>query len=193
MTHTHNGIVIGIVDSLDDTENLGRIKVRYPHLNDQVSEWARLATPMGGKDRGLFFRPEKDDEVLVCHEQSDPTRPYIVGSLWSKVDPPPSDDGNKVDNNWRFFRSRAGHLLKFDDTSGSERIEIAGSDGKLTMVIDVSGKKIEIAASAGDVTVSAPAGTLKLEGKVVEVTATTTMTLEGKTGMTIKGQTVAIN
>lgn len=188
-----NGIMIGIVDSLDDTEGLGRIKVRYPHLNDQQSEWARIATPMGGKDRGLFFRPEKDDEVLVAHEMCDPTRPYIVGGVWSKVDPPPADDGKQVDNNWRFFRSRSGHLLKFDDTSGAERVEIVGSGGELSMVIDVSGKKIEITASSGDVKVSAPSGTLELDAKAIKVSATTTLSLEAKGALTIKGQTVAIN
>jgi uncharacterized protein involved in type VI secretion and phage assembly len=188
-----NGIVIGVVDTLDDTEGLGRVKVRYPHLNDQLSEWARIASPMGGKDRGLFFRPEVDDEVLVAHEQCDPTRPYIVGSVWSKVDPPPADDGKRVDNNWRFVRSRSGHVLKFDDTSGKERVEIVGSGGALSLVIDVSGKKIEITASSGDVSVSAPAGSLKLDAKSIEVTATTTMSLEAKGALTIKGQTVAIN
>ena len=50
-----NGIVIAIVADLDDPEQLGRVRVRYPHLNDQLSDWARLATPMGGKSRGLFF------------------------------------------------------------------------------------------------------------------------------------------
>ena len=193
MPQTENGIVIGIVDSLDDDEGLGRIKVRYPHLDDQLSEWARLATPMGGKDRGLFFRPEKEDEVLVAHEQGDPTRPYIVGSLWSKTDPPPADDGKKVDNNWRFFRSRAGHLLKFDDTQGAERVEIVGSGGALTMVIDVSGKKIEISASSGDVTVKAPSGTLTLDANAVQMTAKTTVSIEAKGALTIKGQTVALN
>jgi uncharacterized protein involved in type VI secretion and phage assembly len=193
MARNDNGIVIGIVESLDDKENIGRIKVRYPHLADQESEWARLATPMGGKDRGLFFRPEKDDEVLVAHELGDPTRPYIVGSLWSKTDPPPADDGKKVDNNWRFFRSRSGHLLKFDDTSGSERIEIVGSGGELTMVIDVSGKKIEISASTGDVSISAPKGTLTLDANAVEVKSKTTMSVEAKGAMTIKGKSVAIN
>jgi hypothetical protein len=62
--------------------------------------------------------------VLVACEQGDPRRTIVVGGLWSKTDPPPSDDGKKVDNNWRFFRSRSGHLMKFDDTSGAERIEI---------------------------------------------------------------------
>ena len=136
-----NGIVIGIVADLDDQEELGRVRVRFPHLNDQMSDWARLATPMGGKERGLFFRPEKEDEVLVAFEHGDPRRPYIVGSLWSKPDPPPGDDGKRVENNWRFFRSRSGHLLKFDDTSGAERIEIVGKGGEHKVVVDVSGQE----------------------------------------------------
>jgi uncharacterized protein involved in type VI secretion and phage assembly len=188
-----NGIVIGIVADLDDPEQLGRVRVRYPHLDDQLSDWARLASPMGGKDRGLFFRPEKEDEVLVAHEQGDPRRTYVVGSLWSKADPPPADDGKKVDNNWRFFRSRSGHLLKFDDTSGSERIEIVGKGGNHKLVIDVSGKKIEISCSSGDVAVSAPAGKISLEGKEVAIKASSTVSIEATGNLTIKGQTVAIN
>jgi uncharacterized protein involved in type VI secretion and phage assembly len=193
MFQRENGIMIGIVESLDDKEGLGRVQVRYPHLNDQKSEWARLATPMGGKDRGLFFRPEKDDEVLVAHEQGDPRRPYVVGSLWSKTDPPPSDDGKKVENNWRFFRSRAGHLLKFDDTSGGERVEIVGAGGKHKLVVDVSGKKIEISCSSGDISLSAPSGTVKVEGKSIALKASTTLSLEATGALTIKGQTVGIN
>ena len=111
-----------------------------------------MATPMGGKDRGLFFRPEvgRRGAGRVRARRPAPRR-YIVGALWSKVDPPPPDDGKPVDNNWRFFRSRSGHLLKFDDTSGAERIEIVGKGGDHKLVIDVSGTKIEITCSSGDV------------------------------------------
>lgn len=45
-----NGIVLGVVTDLNDPENLGRVRVRLPHLNDQQSDWSRVATPMGGKD-----------------------------------------------------------------------------------------------------------------------------------------------
>jgi uncharacterized protein involved in type VI secretion and phage assembly len=188
-----NGIVIGIVDDLDDQEALGRVRVRFPHLNDELSDWARVATPMGGKSRGLFMRPEKEDEVLVAFEHGDPRRPYIVGALWNKTDPPPSDDGKRVDNNWRFFRSRSGHQLKFDDTSGKERIEIVGKGGDHKLVIDVSGKAIEITASSGDIKVSAPSGKLAVDANQVEVTAKGSMTLEAKGTMTIKGNLVQIN
>jgi uncharacterized protein involved in type VI secretion and phage assembly len=188
-----NGIVIGIVADLDDPEQLGRVRVKFPHLNGEISNWARIATPMGGKDRGLFLRPERDDEVLVAFEQGDPRRPNVVGSFWSKADPPPPDDGRPVDNNWRFFRSRAGHLLKFDDTSGAERIEIIGKDGDHKVVIDVSGKKIEISCANGDIALSAPKGKLSIDAQQVEIRASTTMKLEATGAMTVSGQTVSIN
>lgn len=188
-----NGVVIGVVADLDDPERLGRVRVRLPYLDDLVSDWSRQATPMGGNDRGLFFRPEVGDEVLVVCEQGDPRRTIVVGALWSKADPPPADDGNAVDNNWRFFRSRSGHVLKFDDTAGGERIEIAGSGGDHSLVIDVSGRKISITCSSGDVSISAPAGKVAIDANEVAITAKTRMTIDGGTSLAVKGATVAIN
>ena len=188
-----NGIVIGVVADLDDPEQLGRVRVKLPYLSDEVSDWCRIASPLGGKDRGWFLRPEKDDEVLLACEFGDPRRMYVVGGVWSKADPPPGDDGKKTDNNWRFFRSRSGHVLKFDDTSGAERIEIAGSGGTQQIVIDVSGKKIEITCSSGDMSLSAPQGKLSINAKEVEIKASASMSVEAGTSMTVKGQTVAIN
>lgn len=188
-----NGIVIGVVIDLDDTDGLGRVRVRFPHLDDAPSTWARLATPMAGKGRGLFFRPEKDDEVLVAFEHGDPRRPYVLGGLWSKPDPPPADDGRRVDNNWRFFQSRSGHLLKFDDTSGQERIEIVAK-GQQQIVIDASGDKISITCSSGDVAISAPSGKVSIDAGTVDIKASQSMSLVAQGGaMTIKGVTVAIN
>jgi uncharacterized protein involved in type VI secretion and phage assembly len=188
-----NGIVIGIVQDLDDPEKLGRVRVRLPHLTDELTDWSRQATPMGGKDRGLFFRHEVGDEVLVAFEHGDPRRTVVMGALWSKVDPPPADDGNTTENNWRFFRSRSGHLLKFDDTSGSERIEIVGSGGEHKMVIDVSGKKIEISCSSGDMKISAPAGKLSIDADSIEIKAKSSMTIDGGQSLKASATSVAIN
>jgi uncharacterized protein involved in type VI secretion and phage assembly len=188
-----NGVVIGVVADLDDPERLGRVRVKLPHLADQMSDWSRQATPMGGHERGLFFRPEIGDEVLVACEQGDPRRTIVVGALWSKVDPPPPDDGNTTDNNWRFFRSRSGHLLKFDDTSGSERIEIVGSGGDHKLVIDVSGRKIEITCSSGDVSISAPTGKVEIDASQVAIKAQASLSIEAGGSLTVKGATVAIN
>jgi hypothetical protein len=57
----------------------------------------------------------------------------------------------------------------------------------------VSGKKIEIRCKSGDVTVAAPQGTVTLDAKTVAIKASSTMSIEAKGALTIKGQTVAIN
>lgn len=85
------GVVIGIVVNNKDADlKLGRIKVKFPWLNDTVeSYWARLAYPMGGKERGFWWIPEIDDEVLVVFEHGDPNRPFVLGGLYNGVDKPP--------------------------------------------------------------------------------------------------------
>ena len=82
---SNSGLVIGLVSDLDDPEGIGRIQVKYPYREDQMSGWARLVTPMGGKQRGLFMRPEVGDEVLIGYEQGDPRRPYVLGAVWTTV------------------------------------------------------------------------------------------------------------
>ena len=191
MMQRENGIVIGIVADLKDPDKLGRGRVKFPYLGDQLSDWARVANPMAGKNRGAYFVPEPEDEVLVAFECGDPRRPYIVGSLWSTADPPPKTDGDLEKNNWRFIRSRSGHILKFDDTSGSERIEIIDKDGGQKIVIDTAKKKIEIECG-GDMTIKAT-GTLTLEGADVKVNAKGSMNLEAKGQTTVKGSVVNIN
>ena len=187
------GIVQAIVADLDDPERLGRIRVTFPWLDDQPSDWARIVTPLGGKDRGWVLRPEVGDEVVVAFEHGDPRFPYVIGGAWSAVDQPPADDGRPTENNWRFFRSRSGHQVKFDDTRGAERIEIVGSGENHRVVIDVSGQKIEISCASGDVTISAPAGRMSIDANQIEIKATSTLSLQAGAALTVKGATVAIN
>lgn len=188
-----NGITIGIVSDLEDPEQLGRVKLTYPQLDDQESQWARLSTPMAGPDRGVFFRPEVEDEVLVAFEQGDVRRPYILGSLWSTEDQPPADDGNAADNNWRFIKSRSGHIIKLNDTDGSETIEIIDKSESHKIIIDTANQKIQIICDSGDIEVSASSGKVKIDASEVEVTSSGSMKLEASGEMTIKGATVNIN
>jgi uncharacterized protein involved in type VI secretion and phage assembly len=192
--YQENGIVIGLVTDLQDPENLGRVRVKFPHLADQPSDWARLASPMAGKDRGLFMRPEVDDEVLVAFEHGDPRRPYIIGALWSKTDTPPADDGKPKENNWRFIKSRSGAIIKLNDTNGSETVEVIDKTGSLKIVLNSAKKKIQVTADSGDIEVKAGAGNIKIEAASnVEIKATGNMNLEASGTMTIKGATVNIN
>jgi uncharacterized protein involved in type VI secretion and phage assembly len=192
MTQRENGIVIGTVVDLNDPEKLGRVKLKLPQYNDEQSTWARIASPMAGNNRGFFFRPEVQDEVLVGFENGEARRPYVLGALWSKVDTPPPRDSDETKNNWRFIVSRSGHILKFDDTSGSEKIEIIDKSGSLKITLDSANSKIQI-ESNGDVEVSAPQGTFKVSAQTVDIESSAGMTLHASGAMTVQGSTVNIN
>jgi len=190
---SQNGILIGRVSSLEDPEDLGRVRVEYPYLDNQQSNWARCVSFMAGKERGARFLPEVGDEVLVAFEQGEPRRPYVLGALWSQADTPIPHDGNQTDNNWRYIRSRSGHVLRFDDTDGGEKIEIIDKDEKHKIIIDTSGDKLEIVCESGNISISAASGKLDVEASEITVKSSGAMTLEASGDMTIKGSTVNIN
>jgi uncharacterized protein involved in type VI secretion and phage assembly len=174
---TQPGVVIGVVDDLDDPEGLARVRVTFPHLADEPSNWARLALPMAGAGRGTFFRPEKGDEVLVACEHGDIRQPYVVGALWSKTDQPPDQTGAATDNNIRVIVSRSGHRITLDDTQGSERIEITDHAGKQAIVLD--GSSITVRADSGQVTIKASGDVSVSAGGDLNLTATGTVKISG--------------
>ena len=138
------GVTIGIVTNNKDPEGLGRIKVKYPPLSQtEESYWARVLTPMAGNDRGIYFLPEVDDEVLVAFDQGDMNVPYILGALWNGQDKPPvkNDDGQ---NNQRVIKSRSGHQIILDDTKGEEQIIIQDKTGKNKIVINSKDNNMDI-------------------------------------------------
>jgi uncharacterized protein involved in type VI secretion and phage assembly len=186
-----NGVLIGTVLDLKDPEKLGRVRLQLPQYADEPTDWARVASPMAGKDRGFFFQPEVGDEVLVAFENGDPRRAYVLGALWSKVDMPPKRDGKDADNNLRLIQSRSGHRVVLDDTKGAETIEITHKNGKNRIVI--TDQKIEVIGESGDMTISAPKGTLKIDAMTIDIKAKTTMSVDGGNSLTLKGSMVNIN
>ncbi|MBU1138883.1 MAG: phage tail protein [Proteobacteria bacterium] len=194
------GVVIGVVTNNEDPEGMGRVKVKFPWLSDEdESNWARVASPMAGKERGMYFLPEVDDEVLVAFEHGDMRFPYIIGSLWNGTEPPPAsnDDGQ---NNVRMIKSRSGHVISLTDEDGKEKIEIIDKSEANTIVIDTSKNTITVTADK-DIILSAPQGTVTFDGKNIEIKASADIKVEagGKMDVTagaamkIKGATVDIN
>lgn len=193
------GVAVGIVTNNQDPDGLGRVRVRFPWLDDAAASfWARVATPMAGKERGLYFLPEVDDEVLVAFQNGRVDAPVVLGGLWNGKDKPPADNGDGK-NNLRVIKSRSGHQVRLDDTDGKGKIEIIDSSGKNKVVIDTSANTVTIAADA-DITIRSANGKLALSGKSVEIKSTGSTEVSARQAsvkasgnLTLKGQIININ
>jgi len=141
--------VIGKITDVTDPENLGRVKVRYPHLQDTLTEWSAVSSIMAGGGRGCFFMPEIDDEVLVAPYQGDWNHPFIIGFVWNQVQTPPSQDPRQ-----RMICSKNQHKLIFLDSTPKD----GNSDG--IVIMDSHGNKI--AMTDFGITISA-VGTLNIK------------------------------
>jgi uncharacterized protein involved in type VI secretion and phage assembly len=185
------GVVAGVVTDNKDPDGGGRVKVRLPWLDpDAESAWARVATPMAGNERGLFYLPEVDDEVLLAFEHGDLDYPYVIGALWNGKDKPPETNSDGK-NNKRLIKSRSGMTVLLDDTSGSEKVEIADKDGKEKIVIDVAGKKVSL-TSSGDIEISAAQGKVAISAQTVEISATGQGSLKASGTLDVQGATVNV-
>jgi uncharacterized protein involved in type VI secretion and phage assembly len=194
------GVAVAVVTNNQDPDKLGRVKVRFPWLSDNdESHWARVAAPMAGNQRGVYFLPEVDDEVLVAFEHGDFRFPYVVGALWNGKDAPPAtnDDGK---NNIRVIKSRSGSLIRLNDEKGKETIEIVDKSGKNSIVLDTAKNTVTI-TSDQDITLKAPKGTITLDAQTVTVKSSSNSKFQAGAGMdvkatgtlTLKGSTVNIN
>ncbi len=189
-------IVVGTVKDLRDPLHLGRVRVSYGHLGEELSNWARLAAPGIGQRRGILFRPEVDDEVLIALLQGSADQPYVIGGLWNEEDPPPEGGGEPA-NDLRTIQSRSGHIVRFDDTPGSERIEVRAASGTREVVIDDANGLIQVRSDDGRVVVSAgrgdveiaadsditvrAGGSLALQASDISIAADNTVSISGTT------------
>jgi phage protein D/phage baseplate assembly protein gpV len=212
------GVVIGIVTNNKDPDMGGRVRLKFPWLDDAYeSDWARMATPMAGPSRGFCWLPEVDDEVLVAFEHGDINHPYVIGAVWNGRDKPPRTSGEMVGAdgkvNLRVIHSRSGHTVTIDDTQGSENISIVDKTGKNsiklhspsnTLTVAVDGNMV-FQASRGNIAVKAKSVTiqatddLKMDGRSITTQATQALTLKGLTtdvqataSMKVKGATTDV-
>lgn len=174
------GVYPALVTDNRDPDGQGRVKVKLPWSPDTGSAgyeaWARLATLMAGRNRGTWFIPDVDDEVLVVFEGGDPRRPYVVGALWNGKDTPPASMGGG--NAVKMIRSRNGVEITLDDTDGQETLTLETPAGqKVTLkdgpgsveVDDSNGNSIQMQSSG--ITINASAKVTVNAGATVEISA----------------------
>lgn len=176
------GVYPALVTNIVDPDNQGRVEIELPWTveddSTQARSWARLVTFMAGAERGSWFIPEVEDEVLVAFIAGDPRWPIVTGSLWNGVDAPPETMDSAGENNLRSITSRSGHTLTFDDTSGAEKIEVVTQGGHVLNLDDGSGGEIVLTHSGGSEIKINSSGT-------ISITALNQVKVDAPAGMTV--------
>ena len=207
------GLQVGIVKKLE-SDPLGefRVLIQLPTQGGtDEAIWARMATMDAGKERGSFFRPEVDDEVIVGFVDNNPLHAVILGCLHSSKNASPVSP--EKENNIKGIYSRKKMKWQFDDdkkeilfdTPAGNKILISEDQKGITLE-DQNGNKlvmndngIEITSSK-DFKVSAT-GDIKMEGVNAEISANAQYKASGNGGAelsssaitNVKGSVVNIN
>lgn len=175
------GLQIGKVTDLEDPEGENRVKVRLPIVNpDEEGLWMRIATLDAGSNRGTFFMPEIDDEVIVGFINNDPNQPVILGMLHSSALAPPLTASN--DNHEKGYVSRDGIKMIFNDDEKSYKLETPG------------GKKITLHDNDGEVKIEDENGNMiKMSSDGVVVESAMSLTLKAATDIKLEAVNIMLS
>ena len=193
------GVVIGLVTDNSDPDDLGRVKVKFPWLSDDFETWWAPVTQLGaGSERGMFFLPEVNDEVLVAFNHGDIRQPVIIGQLYNGVDKPKDArdhiDGTSGGVKKRSITSKLGNSIEFHDDSSKKGIDVTTAGGGYKITLDETNTSILVSSDgtieiqgAGDITIKSSSGSLTLEAaQALELKAATGVKIDGGTQAEVK-------
>ena len=170
------GVFPALVLDIKDPDGQGRVKITLPWSADtdgsRYEAWARMATLMGGNNRGSWFIPDVNDEVLAAFENGDPRRPYVIGGLWNGSDKPPETMDGAGKNELKVLRSRNGVKITLDDKDGQEKFVVETPGAQKITLKDGPGA-IEIQDSNGN--------SMKLETNGITITAAAQLKVSAST------------
>jgi phage protein D/phage baseplate assembly protein gpV len=182
-------LVVGLVTNVNDPDNLGRVRVKFPTLPDQSGpaegNWARIASVASGNARGLLMLPHVDDEVVVAFENGDTRRPIILGSMFNGKDKPGDELLQEKKGSFAMVSTEKGFMHTKDDFT-------IKSDKKMILTVQtdveekVGGK--QTSETSGDVKTKTSASytleagsSIKIKAPNVEIEASGSLKLKGAT------------
>lgn len=165
----------------EDPDNQRRIKVLLPLVTGGAEGvWVRMLAPYATEQAGMYFMPEVNDEIVLGFLGDDPASAVMLGSLHSSKRAAPYTPDQP--NTTKAIVSKSKLKVTFDDAKKIVTIETPGGhvitlsdDTKDITIVDSS--KNEIAMSSAGIRLTSKSD--------IALSATGSVTIEGKTGVTI--------
>lgn len=184
-----SGVMVAVVTDNLDPMQLGRVKLKFPSLDDSYeSDWARVVQDGAGPERGMVILPEVNDEVLVAFEAGDIRRPYVIGGLYNGKDKPSLGTPDLYDMGAitrRGFVSAKNHRLVFLDSALKSGVSLLSGNDGLRFALKETENAITM-HSDGTITITSN-GKIEIESATdVSIKAGTNLELEGTSGVKLK-------
>jgi uncharacterized protein involved in type VI secretion and phage assembly len=175
-----SSLVIGIVTNTNDPDGMGRVRVKFPALGDDIEGWwARIATLNAGPERGVFMLPQVNDEVVVGFEHGDPRRPFVLGCLYNgSRAKPPADLKDPSNERKALFGVKTDHEVFVD---GKQKMTLRTGE-KMTVEVNRNGKN-----GTGDYLLDAKGNITEKAAQAVKIEANQTIDLKANQSVTVKG------
>jgi hypothetical protein len=160
----------GVVVSVDDPDEMGRISVKVPGIfgDDFEVQRAMPCVPFAGKSHGFVTIPEVGDGVWVEFEAGNPSLPIWSGFWWAEGEMP-DPKGPLI----RALITTAGHKLILDDDGN--KVTLLHKDGgemtttKSDITIKIGDSSIVLTSSDITIKVGAPATAPSIKISATEI------------------------
>lgn len=166
----------GYVSTNEDPEKRGRIKATVPSLfGNEETTWCEYCSPYGGSENtGFYMIPDKGSGVWIEFENGDHLLPIWTGTWWApgKV---PKEISDPTEPTTNIIKTKKGHLIMLEDKDGQEKITIQDKTKQNLITIDSVENSINIKAN------------------IIEIEATSSLTIKSNGTVTVQGNLVKIN
>lgn len=143
------GIVVGIAAENYTQEMPGRLCVTVPVRDTDANrlKWAKVAMPYTGPEWGIYFLPEKGDQVLLVFEDGNIEKPYVIGCIPKDRDKFLKSSANEH-NQIKQIQTRNGSRITFwddeNEDGAKDKITVATAQNEHRIDIDNEADKIAV-------------------------------------------------
>ncbi|WP_435177792.1 VgrG-related protein [Actinacidiphila sp. bgisy145] len=145
------GVANALVTDIKDPLKQGRVKLRFPWLDDTyISDWTRTVQ-FGGYGGGGLIGPDVGDEVLVSFDRGALDHPFVIGGLYNGKDKPGKSDVQPYDaTSGRVVRhtlaDRSNNRVDLLDqrVGGKRGVRVSSGDDRLVINLDRTRTEITV-------------------------------------------------